>query len=54
MEDLESEQWRAVEGYPGYEVSIARAELIPLSFFASFYGQLPFSWVIRLHSWVKG
>ena len=21
MEDLESEQWRAVEGYPGYEVS---------------------------------
>ena len=38
MEDLESEQWRAVEGYPGYEVSIARAELIPLSFFASFYG----------------
>ena len=38
MEDLESEQWRAVEGYPGYEVSIARAELIPLSFFCQFYG----------------
>ena len=54
MEDLESEQWRAVEGYPGYEVSIARAELIRSLFFASFYGQLPFLRVIKLHSWVKG
>ena len=35
MEDLESEQWRAVEGYPGYEVSNlgrvvgSRGELTP-------------------------
>ena len=42
MEDLESEQWRAVEGYPGYEVPIARAELIRSLFLPVFMGNSHF------------
>ena len=42
MEDLESEQWKAVEGYPGYEVSIARADKFRSLFLPVFMGNSHF------------